>query len=186
MSDLAAIKAAARKAAFQRRAEAHVGGQGGLAAARLLEQLEPHAGKVISGYMAMRSEIDPRPAMEALSATSRICVPVIKGKGQPLTFALWTPETTMVDGPFGASIPAAPDYVEPEVLIVPLVAFDRRGNRLGYGGGFYDRTLAMLRAIRPTRAIGFSWAAQEAQNLPIEATDQPLDMIVTENEVLRF
>ena len=76
------------------------------------------------------------------------------------------------------------DFIEPEILIVPLVAFDRAGGRLGYGGGFYDRTLELLRSRRPTRAIGFAYAAQEAEALPLEPTDQPLDMVVTEAEVI--
>ena len=76
------------------------------------------------------------------------------------------------------------DFFEPELVIVPLVAFDRNGGRLGYGGGFYDRTLEMLRAKRPTFAIGFAYSAQQADHLPLEATDQPLDQIVTEDEVI--
>ena len=90
----------------------------------------------------------------------------------------------MVPGEFGAKIPAEGAWMEPEILIVPLVAFNRRGGRLGYGGGFYDRTLEGLRAKRPTLAIGFAYAAQEDDDLPLEPTDQPLDLIVTENGVL--
>ena len=74
----------------------------------------------------------------------------------------------------------------PEILIVPLVAFDAHGGRLGYGGGFYDRTLEGLRAKRPTLAIGFAFDAQQADDLPLEPTDQPLDMVVTESRVLTF
>jgi 5-formyltetrahydrofolate cyclo-ligase len=81
-------------------------------------------------------------------------------------------------------IPATLQYFEPEILLVPLVAFDRNGGRLGYGGGFYDRSLEGLRAKRATLAIGFAFAAQEAENLPLEATDQPLDMIVTERGII--
>ena len=92
----------------------------------------------------------------------------------------------MVDGPFGAKVPALLDWVDPEILIVPLVAFDRYGGRLGYGGGFYDRTLQQLRAARATLAIGFAYSAQEADDLPLEPTDQPLDMIVTETGVIRI
>jgi 5-formyltetrahydrofolate cyclo-ligase len=113
-------------------------------------------------------------------------VPVIGAAGQPLSFRRWRPGAAMVAGPFGALIPEAGDDVVPEVLIVPLVAFDRAGNRLGYGGGFYDRTLEGLRAARPTFAIGFAYAAQEAEALPLEPTDQPLDAIVTEAETLLF
>ena len=81
-------------------------------------------------------------------------------------------------------VPATLQYFEPEILIVPLVAFDRSGGRLGYGGGFYDRSLEGLRTKRATLAIGFAFAAQEAENLPLEATDQPLDMIVTERGII--
>jgi 5-formyltetrahydrofolate cyclo-ligase len=90
----------------------------------------------------------------------------------------------MKDGPFGACIPEVDDFFEPEIVIVPLVAFDRDGGRLGYGGGFYDRTLEILRAKRATLAIGFAFAEQEAAGLPLEPTDQPLDMIVTEKGVI--
>lgn len=90
----------------------------------------------------------------------------------------------MVAGEFGAQIPAVPDWLVPDVLIVPLVAFDRQGGRLGYGGGFYDRTLEQRRAQGPVLAIGFAFGAQEASELPLEPTDQWLDLIVTEAEVI--
>lgn len=92
----------------------------------------------------------------------------------------------MIDGPFGAQVPRAGVWVTPDVVIVPLVAFDRKGGRLGYGGGFYDRTLEGLRAQAPVVAIGYAFAAQEAEDLPLEPTDQPLDMIVTEAGIRRF
>jgi 5-formyltetrahydrofolate cyclo-ligase len=92
----------------------------------------------------------------------------------------------MKEGPFGAQIPETDDFFEPEIVIVPLVAFDGQGGRLGYGGGFYDRTLELLRAKRATLAIGFAYAAQEADDLPLESTDQALDMIVTEKDVRHF
>ena len=81
-------------------------------------------------------------------------------------------------------IPKTGDWMTPQILIVPLVAFDRKGGRLGYGGGFYDRTLEGLRAAQPTMAIGFAYAAQEDENLPLEPTDQPLDLIVTEQGII--
>lgn len=90
----------------------------------------------------------------------------------------------MEPGTFGASVPADSDWMVPEVLIVPLLAFDRLGGRLGYGGGFYDRTLQMLRLSGPVVAIGYAFAAQEDEELPLEPTDEPLDMIVTEREVI--
>jgi 5-formyltetrahydrofolate cyclo-ligase len=109
-----------------------------------------------------------------------VCVPVIAGPGRPLRFRQWAPGCPMVAGEFGALIPAEGDWLEPEVLIVPLLAWDRHGYRLGYGGGFYDRTLEMLRARRPRRAVGFAFAAQEVPEVPREANDQRLDLIVTE------
>ena len=83
-------------------------------------------------------------------------------------------------------MPEVDDYFDPEILIVPLVAFDAQGGRLGYGGGFYDRTLEGLRAKRPTLALGFAFDAQEDEGLPLEPTDQPLDMVITESRVLSF
>lgn len=157
-----------------------------MAQARLLEYLEPHAGQTISGYMPIRTEIDPVPVMEKLAQSGFVTVPVIEAAGLPLKFRQWTPDCEMVAGPFGARVPATGEWLEPEVLIVPLIAFDRDGGRLGYGGGFYDRTLEVLRAHRRTIAVGYAYAAQECEGLPLEATDQPLDVIVTENETLVF
>lgn len=185
MTDPAAIKAEARRAAFARRKVAHAQAGPG-AAGRLSEVLAGYRGVPLAGYMPIRTEIDPLPAMAEAAAHGRVGVPVIQGEGRPLAFAQWEPGCEMVDGPFGARIPAREDFVEPEILIVPLVAFDREGGRLGYGGGFYDRTLERLRARRATLAIGFAYAAQEAEGLPLEPTDQPLDMVVTEAEVIAF
>ena len=90
----------------------------------------------------------------------------------------------LVEGAFRAMIPAEPEWMVPEIVIAPLVAFDRNGGRLGYGGGFYDRTLEGLRATAPTMAAGFAFAAQEADELPLEPTDQPLDLIITEADII--
>lgn len=185
MSDLAGIKAEARKAAFARR-KAAFEGQGGDPAAHLKAVLDEYRGAPLSGYLPIRSEIDPRPAMALAAAFGPVGVPVIEGKGMPLKFSRWTPDGPLREGPFGAYVPEADDWIVPEVLIVPLVAFDASGGRLGYGGGFYDRTLEGLRARGRAVAIGFAFDAQEAESLPLEPTDQPLDMIVTESRVLRF
>ncbi|SPJ28581.1 5-formyltetrahydrofolate cyclo-ligase [Falsiruegeria mediterranea] len=185
MSDLAAIKAEARKAGFARRKAAFDARLPG-AAGRLSEVLAGHRGVALSGYMPIRTEIDPLAAMAEASAYGPVGVPVIQGEGQALKFSRWTPEGALRDGPFGAKVPEVDDYFEPEILIVPLVAFDANGGRLGYGGGFYDRTLEGLRAKRPTLAIGFAFDAQEAQDLPLEPTDQPLNMLITESRVLTF
>jgi 5-formyltetrahydrofolate cyclo-ligase len=178
-------KANLRKAAFAARAEDFGTGQDAAAQMRLRDLIGPVQGAVIAGYMPMRTEIDPVPVMTTLAATNRICVPVIAGKGLPLTFREWHPGCAMVDGPFGAQVPETGDWLEPELLIVPLVAFDMGCNRLGYGGGFYDRTLERLRALHPTRAIGFAYDAQEMAGLVVEPTDQLLDAVVTPTRVIR-
>jgi 5-formyltetrahydrofolate cyclo-ligase len=183
-SDRDEVKARARKAAFARRKAAHEAA-GPEAAALLSEVIAGYRGVPLAGYMAIRTEIDPLPVMAEAAAHGPVGVPVIRGRGLPLEFSRWTPGCALRDGPFGARVPEVDDFLEPELLIVPLVAFDRRGGRLGYGGGFYDRTLERLRAKRPTLAVGFAYGAQEAETLPLEPTDQPLDMVVTEREVIR-
>ncbi|SPF77298.1 5-formyltetrahydrofolate cyclo-ligase [Aliiroseovarius pelagivivens] len=186
MTDLTAVKAAARKAAFARRKEAHSEARSALGVAHLISVLSDHKGKVMTGYMPIRTEINPLPAMAAMAAWSSIGVPYIESQGLPLKFASWRPDSDMVDGPFGAQVPAKLEFITPEVVVVPLVAFDRKGGRLGYGGGFYDRTLEGLRAQRPTLAIGYAYGAQQAEDLPLEPTDQPLDAIVTDEGVIWF
>ena len=183
MSDLAAIKAAARKEAFARRKTLFENANAAQAG-YLSEVLAGYRGVPLSGFMPIRTEIDPLPAMAEACAHGPVGVPVIIKSGQTLKFSRWTPETSMVAGAFGAMIPEIEDFLEPEILIVPLLAFNRAGGRLGYGGGFYDRTLEMLRAKRPTMAIGFAFAGQETDDLPLELTDQPLDLIVTEVGVI--
>jgi len=183
VTDLAEAKAAARTAAFARRKAAFGAAPQGQAGV-LSSVLAGHRGVPLAGYMPIRTEIDPLPAMAEAAAHGPVGVPVIDGPGRPLRFRHWDPDCALVDGPFGASVPAVGAWMTPQILIVPLVAFDRRGGRLGYGGGFYDRTLEGLRARGPVLAIGYAFAAQEAEALPLEPTDQPLDMIVTEADVL--
>lgn len=191
------IKALARKDAFAARQRAyaaaghtdasHTGsgqggaGQGGVVAAaqaHLARALAGFGAVALAGYLPIRTEIDPRPVMAAHPGS--VGVPVIPGPAQALIFRRWTPQTALIAGAFGAAIPADGPEIIPRVLIVPLLAFDRRGFRLGYGGGFYDRTLEALRRAGPVTAIGFAFAAQEMAQVPTEATDQPLDLIVTE------
>lgn len=177
------MKVLVREAAFAVRKAAFAAGQG-QAAEILADYLAGEGGRVLSGYMPMRTEIDPLPAMAAHQGT--VGVPVIIGKGLPLRFREWSPGARMVEGAFKALIPEEGAWVEPEVLIVPLLAWDARGYRLGYGGGFYDRTLEGLRAKGPVLAVGFAFAAQEVAEVPIDATDQRLDAVVTETGVTVF
>lgn len=183
MTTLTAQKVAARKAAFARRKSAFDRSTVG-ASAHLASFLAGYRGVPLAGYMPIRTEINPLPAMAESAAYGPVGVPVIQAEEQPLLFSRWEPETEMKPGLFGAQIPEVDDYFDPEIVIVPLVAFTRDGGRLGYGGGFYDRTLERLRAQRATLAIGFAFSAQEADELPLEPTDQPLNMIVTEAGIL--
>lgn len=184
--NLTDIKAAARAEAYARRKLAFAARSPGDCAV-LIDVLAEHRGAVLAGYMPMRTEIDCLPAMVAHLAAGqggRVGVPVIPGAAQPLRFHEWSPTARMVEGTFKALIPEGGAELVPTVLIVPLLAFDRRGYRLGYGGGFYDRTLEGLRARGPVTAIGFAFAAQEVGEVPIEPTDQKLDLIVTERGIL--
>jgi len=139
----------------------------------------------ISAFWPLADELDTRPLIMALSARGhRIGLPVVVKKGQPLLFRLWAPGTELVQGNFRVMTPPpdAPELV-PSLLIVPLLAFDRAGYRLGYGGGFYDRTLAKLRAAGGNiLAVGVALSVQEVPSVPRDDTDQPLDWIVTERE----
>lgn len=183
MTDLAPLKAKARQEGFARRKRAFEMADG-TGAALLSELLAGYRGVPVSGYLPIRTEIDPLPAMAEAAAHGAVAVPVIMAAGKPLRFSRWTPDTALRNGPFGTSVPQVDDFIEPEIVIVPLVAFERHGGRLGYGGGFYDRTLELLRSRRATLAVGFAFDAQEAAKLPLEPTDQPLDFIVTESRVL--
>lgn len=176
-------KAAARTAAYDVRKAAFAAGQG-QAAEILADVLTGFGGQALSGYMPMRTEIDPLAAMAAHPGP--VGVPVIMGARQALRFREWTPGCAMVEGAFKAWVPVEGAWLVPQVLIVPLLAFDAAGYRLGYGGGFYDRTLQGLRAAGPVVAIGFAFAAQEVAAVPIDATDQRLDMVVTEAGVRRL
>ena len=193
MNDLTDLKAALRKAAFTRRRAADLSSNGEASRAAMDHFLAAglHTGAgVISGYCPIRTEIDPTPLMEALHAAGhRLCVPVIQGRGLALKFREWHPGAEMIEGEFGALVPVAGDWLEPRLLIAPLLAFDANGGRLGYGGGFYDRSLkgrrAQDRTGRRTLAVGFAYSAQQVEAVPRGPTDQPLDAIVTEHGLMR-
>jgi 5-formyltetrahydrofolate cyclo-ligase len=188
VTDLAAVKAALRRRAAQARAATHgapdAPGRAQAAQAHLGALLAPLGPVALAGYVPIRSEIDPLPVMAAHPGP--VGVPEVVGRGQPLRFLVWHPGAALVEGAFGVHVPQGAAVLVPGVLIVPLLAFDGRGFRLGYGGGFYDRTLAALRADGPVMAVGFAWAAQRVAEVPTEATDAPLDAVVTEAGVIRF
>ncbi|MCF6306148.1 MAG: 5-formyltetrahydrofolate cyclo-ligase [Rhodobacteraceae bacterium] len=188
MTKLAEQKQLARKAGFARRKLAHqANGAGIAAAAHLMQWGKSRPFSIVAGYMPIRTEIDVLHAMRILHLRGvSLCVPVIIGPGQPLKFRQWTPDCPMETGPFGASVPVSGDWLLPDLVLCPLVAFDDHGHRLGYGGGFYDRSLAEIRGQKPVTALGYAYAAQHTASLPNEPTDQPLDGMVTENGVQIF
>ncbi|HMA15800.1 MAG: 5-formyltetrahydrofolate cyclo-ligase [Bacteroidota bacterium] len=163
---------------------------GAPAASRLCDHflrfVECAPGQVASAYWPMGDEIDPRPLMEVLDGRGlRVALPAIRAAGEPLDFRAWGPGDELRPAGFGTSEPApSAPLVTPDLLLVPLLAFDAAGYRLGYGGGFYDRSLALLRATGDILAVGLAYAAQQVAAVPREATDQPLDLVVTERGVL--
>lgn len=134
----------------------------------------------------MRGEIDPRPLLVCCQQHGiATALPVVVGKGQPLVFRAWAPGEALETGAYGTCHPPpAAAEVQPSLVLVPLVAFDRAGGRLGYGGGFYDRTLPRLRAAQTVVAIGLAHGVQELAAVPREPHDQPLDWLATEAEIL--
>ena len=141
------------------------------------------AGTIVSGYAPMRSEINPIPLMHKLADRgARLALPVVRERGKPLLFRAWAIHQPLAAaGAWGIREPKtdAPE-VEPDVLLVPLAAFDRAGHRLGYGGRYYDLTIAALRAKKKIVAVGVAYAAQEIDRVPAEAHDQMLDYVLTE------
>ena len=144
------------------------------------------AGTVVSGFSAIRSEINPMPLLRRFAAAgARLALPTIVSRGQPLRFRVFTFGQELDRGQWGIREPKpdAPE-VDPDVLIVPLAAFDRRGNRIGYGAGYYDRTLHALRGKKPITAIGLAFALQEVPKIPALPHDARLDLVLTEREVI--
>ena len=141
---------------------------------------------IVSGFSPLKSEINPVPLMRAFAAAgAQLALPVVIGRGKPLTMRAWTFGAPLVSGVWGIREPApeAPE-VFPDILIVPLLAFDRAGQRIGYGAGYYDMTIERLRGMNPVTAIGIAFAAQEIAQVPVTPRDATLDLVLTEREVI--
>ncbi|MBL4802622.1 MAG: 5-formyltetrahydrofolate cyclo-ligase [Emcibacter sp.] len=146
---------------------------------------EPH---IVAGFSAIQTEIDCLFILKALSAIQcRCALPVIKDKNQPLIFREWDLAEDLVDSHFGTMEPGANcSDVMPDIILVPMLAFDETGHRLGYGGGYYDRTLEYYRNKgHAFTAIGIAFEGQKRDQIPVADYDQPLDIIVTEQKVYR-
>jgi 5-formyltetrahydrofolate cyclo-ligase len=145
-------------------------------------------GTIVSGFMPLKSEINPLPLMQRLAdAGASLALPVIAGRGKPLIMRAWRWGEPLNAGVWGIREPkpGAPE-VDPDILLVPLLAFDRSGQRIGYGAGYYDMTIARLRARKTITAIGIAFAAQEVAAVPTTAFDAPLDLVLTEREVIEL
>ncbi|MCA3364276.1 MAG: 5-formyltetrahydrofolate cyclo-ligase [Roseomonas sp.] len=179
---LQAAKAAARKIARARRAGLANAEAPARLAAALLAGHTPPKGAIIAGYWPMGGEMDPRPLMLALASRGHaLALPITPPRGQPLAFRAWAPGAALSPGPMGTSEPVGGDELRPDILLVPLLAFDRAGRRLGYGGGYYDRTLA---ALPGAKAIGIAYAGQEMPEVPAGPQDFRLPLIATEAGVI--
>ncbi|MBV9757935.1 MAG: 5-formyltetrahydrofolate cyclo-ligase [Alphaproteobacteria bacterium] len=176
ISPLKAAKRAARAAALARRAGCDPA-LGARLAEHVLRERPPASGAVVAGFWPIREEIDIRPLLTALAERGNpVVLPVTPARGELLTFRRWQPGAPLVAGRFGTVHPEGEER-QPDVLLVPLLAFDRAGRRLGYGGGFYDRTLA---ALPGATAIGCAFAAQEVEQVPAGPGDARLDAVATE------
>jgi 5-formyltetrahydrofolate cyclo-ligase len=139
----------------------------------------------VAGYVAMDGEVSVGDLLSSLAAAGLgTCLPKVVEKSEPLAFCGWAPGDRLMGGPFNTQEPLSGSTVQPELLIVPLVGFSRQGARLGFGGGFYDRTIAELRSKGTPLCVGVAFHCQERHDLPLEPHDQRLDMVLTERDII--
>jgi 5-formyltetrahydrofolate cyclo-ligase len=143
-------------------------------------------GTIVSGFMPLKSEINPLPLLQKLAeAGARLALPAIAGRGKPLVMRAWEFGAPLDRGQWGIREPKPEAAeVEPDILLVPLLAFDRAGYRLGYGAGYYDMTIHRLRGLKAVTAVGIAFAAQEVPKIPTTPRDERLDLVLTEREVI--
>jgi 5-formyltetrahydrofolate cyclo-ligase len=145
-------------------------------------------GTIISGFMPIGSEINPIPLMRRLADQgAKLALPVVIGRGKPLAMRAWTFGEPLIEQQWNIKIPRPEAMeVDPDILLVPLAAFDRTGHRIGYGAGYYDLTIGGLRARKRIVAIGLAFAVQEVAAVPASAHDERLDFLMTERETIDF
>ena len=148
--------------------------------------VEVAKGAIVSGFSPLKTEINPLPLMRKLAdAGAQLALPVVAGRGKPLIMRAWTFGDEMAKGVWGIREPKpGARQVDPDILLVPLAAFDRNGHRIGYGAGYYDMTLNKLRAAKKIVAVGLAYAAQEIAQVPATGRDARLDLVLTEREVI--
>jgi 5-formyltetrahydrofolate cyclo-ligase len=145
-------------------------------------------GAVVSGFSPIRTEINPLPLLRRLEAAGvKLALPVVVGRGKPLVMRSYAFGDPLDAGVWGIREPRAEaPQVDPDILIVPLAAFDRSGNRIGHGAGYYDMTINRLRSLKPVIAIGIAYAVQEVAEVPVTPRDARLDLVLTERDVIDF
>lgn len=159
------------------------------AAAYFFKDVMPPKTAIISGYWPKGREFDPVVILEQAHEQGHLCaLPVVQKDSKTLKFVAWTPSSKMKEGAYGVLVPEEQAVeIYPDIILVPLLAFDRRGYRLGQGGGYYDTTLAHLRAQKNIQAVGLGYANQSVLfNLPVEDHDQKLDWVITPQGAQRF
>ena len=144
-------------------------------------------GAVVAGYWPVRAELDDLPILRELLDRKHLCaLPHVTAAGMPLIFRAWNLSVPLLAGKYDIMEPAVDKILVPDIILVPLAAFDANGRRLGYGAGFYDLTLARLKAARTVLAVGLGFEAQRCDALPEEEGDVGMDMIVTERNIYKF
>jgi 5-formyltetrahydrofolate cyclo-ligase len=145
-------------------------------------------GMFVSGFSPIRTEINPLPLLRRLEAAGvKLALPVVVGRGKPLVMRSYAFGDPLDAGVWGIREPRAEaPQVDPDILIVPLAAFDRSGNRIGHGAGYYDMTINRLRSLKPVIAIGIAYAVQEVAEVPVTPRDARLDLVLTERDVIDF
>ena len=145
-------------------------------------------GTIVSGFSPLKSEINPLPLMRRLAALgATLALPVVAGRDQPLIMRAYAFGQPLNEGVWGIREPNEDAAeVDPDILIVPLAGFDRRGHRIGYGAGYYDMTIGRLRSLKPVVAVGIAYAAQEFPEVPVTPRDERLDLVLTERDVIDF
>ena len=189
MSDsISELKSVIRKDALMRR-DALPAAERAQAAEALAARAFPIAvkpGTIVSGFSPLKTEINPIPLMRKLAgAGAQLALPVVAGKGKPLIMRAWDFGEPLDSGVWGIREPKA-DAPEaaPDIVLVPLLAFDRHGHRVGYGAGYYDMTIGKLRAMKQVVAVGVAYAAQEIEQVPVTPRDARLDLVLTEREII--
>ena len=144
--------------------------------------------EVVAAYFPIQSEIDIRPIIPKIRKLGRIlCLPVVTVKDQPLKFVVWNENIELMEGRFRVLVPASGEIIEPDLILCPMLSFDSRGYRLGYGGGFYDRTIDYLTRKKHIFSLGCAYSQQTSSKfLPIGDYDKPLDAVATENGITFF